>query len=152
VNLAFKMREAKTNTLYFFMLPSKICSLLRHRTFYSLYKWPSFPLLIFQHFKFCYWEYVLYEAIPWPNSTTVELSNSSILNRCKQSVPTWRLLFRTSLYIVTITVSVILQQFGSLITLIGYSCVENIDLYFFLFGPLGFPFSVVWWQKYQPFR
>jgi len=40
--------------------------------------------------------------------------------------------------------SVILQQFGSLATFIGYSCVENNEPYFLLFGAPGldrFPVS-----------
>jgi hypothetical protein len=111
------MWESETNILYYFMLPSQLCSLLCHRKFDSLYKWASFPFLIFQHFKFPYLFYVLYQAITWRNSKTNGRSSSIVLIRCKQSIPTYRLLFRTSLYIATITVSVILQKFSRLATL-----------------------------------
>jgi hypothetical protein len=101
----------------------------------SLHKCTSFPFIIFQHFKFSYWFYVLYEAIPWRNKKKSGRNRSNIFIRCKQSLPTNRLLFRTSLCIATITVSFILQQFGILATLIGQSCIENNELQFLLFGP-----------------
>jgi hypothetical protein len=62
------------------------------------------------------------------NSTTNGRSSSNILIRCKQSVPTCRLLFRTSLWIATITGSAILQNFGRLAKLIGWSCLQNNQL------------------------
>ena len=73
----------------------------------------------------------------WRNSKTNGRSSSSNLIRRNQSVPTFRLLFRTLLCIATITVNVILQQFGWLATFIAYSCVENNELYFLLFGAPG---------------
>jgi hypothetical protein len=49
---------------------------------------------------------------PWRNSKTNGRRISNILIRCKQSVQTYRLLFRTSLCIATIMVCVILRQVG----------------------------------------
>jgi hypothetical protein len=72
---------------------------------------------------------------PWRNSKTNGRSSSNILIRCNQSVTTCRLPFRKSLCIATITVSDIVQQFGRLAKFIGYSCVENNELYFLPFSP-----------------
>ena len=44
------------------------------------------------------------------------------------------MLFRTSVCLATITVSVILQELGNLATF-GYSYVENNELFFLNFGP-----------------
>ena len=125
VKLESQIASLKRNTLYYLMLPSKLYSLLRHRKCVPLYKRPSFPFPVFQHFKFSYWFYVLYETYQWRNSKTNEQIGSNILIRCTQSVTTCRLLFLTLLCIATITVSVILQQFRRLASLIGYSCVKN---------------------------
>ena len=38
---------------------TQLCSPLGHRNFLSLCKWPSVPFLIFNHYKFSYWFYVL---------------------------------------------------------------------------------------------
>jgi len=135
------MGDSKTNTLYYLTLPLKLCTPLHHIKFRSLYKWPSFPFINFQHYKFSYWIYVLYQSITLRNTKTNGRSSSNISIRCKQSVPTYRLLFRTSLWIATLTFNVILQQFEKFITLIGYSCVENSELYFHILGPFDL------WEK-----
>jgi hypothetical protein len=73
----------------------------------------------------------------WRNSKINGRSSSNILIRCKQSVPTCRLLFWTSLWIPTIKVSVLLQQIIRLASLSGYSCVENCELHFLILRPFG---------------
>jgi len=74
---------------------------------------------------------------PWPTRKSNVRISSNILTHFKQSVPNFFLLFQTSLCIANITASVILQQLWTLATFIGYSCVENNELYFLLFGAPG---------------